>query len=77
MSAVPTTHPGKRYIRKLFDHFSIEGPHGRRACLVHDPFGMNTKELLRWLPGQSMTLEDMKPCIRQLLFWISCMAMAN
>ncbi|EFR04873.1 CMGC protein kinase [Nannizzia gypsea CBS 118893] len=67
MNSVPTGHPGKRFIRKLLNHFSIEGPHGWHVCLVHEPLGISASELMQWIPGQAMTLEDLKPCIRQLL----------
>lgn len=60
-------HPGKGFIRKLLDHFSIEGPHGRPTCLVHEALGISASELMQWIPGQAMILKDLKPCIRQLL----------
>ncbi|PWY95974.1 kinase domain protein [Aspergillus sclerotioniger CBS 115572] len=68
MDAVEAHHPGKDFIRKLLDHFSIEGPHGQHICLVHQPLGMSADTLLqKYIPGKLMTLEEMKPCIRQLL----------
>ncbi|RAK80630.1 U4/U6 small nuclear ribonucleoprotein PRP4 [Aspergillus fijiensis CBS 313.89] len=59
-------HPSRKFIRKLFDHFIITGPHGQHICLVHEPLGISASELLEWIPGKAMTLEDMKVCIRQL-----------
>ncbi|PWY70873.1 U4/U6 small nuclear ribonucleo protein PRP4 [Aspergillus sclerotioniger CBS 115572] len=56
-----------QFIRKLLNHFFIDGPHGRHICLVHEPLGMNTSDLLHSIPGKTMTLELMKPAIRQLL----------
>lgn len=67
MNSVQTDHPGRRFIRKLLGHFSIEGPHGHHVFLVHEPLGISVNEAMRWIPGQVMTLEDLKPCIRQLL----------
>ncbi|OOF97573.1 hypothetical protein ASPCADRAFT_129253 [Aspergillus carbonarius ITEM 5010] len=68
MDAVEAHHPGKRFIRKLLDHFWIKGPHGQHICLVHQPLGMSADTLLRkYIPGKAMTLDEMKPCIRQLL----------
>ncbi|PKX99962.1 CMGC protein kinase [Aspergillus campestris IBT 28561] len=67
INSVSTAHPGKRFIRKLLNHFPIQGPHGRHTCLVHEPLGISSGELMQWIPGQAMTLEDLKPCIRQLL----------
>ncbi|PYI01188.1 U4/U6 small nuclear ribonucleo protein PRP4 [Aspergillus sclerotiicarbonarius CBS 121057] len=67
LNSVEVEHPGKRFIRKLFDHFIITGPHGQHICLVHEPLGISASELLEWIPGKAVTLEDMKVCIRQLL----------
>ncbi|KAJ5587131.1 uncharacterized protein N7459_002896 [Penicillium hispanicum] len=67
ISSVETDHPGRRYIRKLLSSFYVGGPSGQHLCLVHEPLGKNTVELLRSKPGKTMTLESMKPAIRQLL----------
>ncbi|KAJ5121529.1 kinase-like domain-containing protein [Penicillium bovifimosum] len=67
MNLVETKHPGRHFIRKLLDHFYIQGPHGRHICLVHEPLGMSADALLKMSPGHVMTLDDMKPGIRQLL----------
>jgi non-specific serine/threonine protein kinase len=53
MNSVESSHPGKRFIRKLFDHFLIKGPHGQHVCLVHEPLGVNASELLKVHPGPS------------------------
>ncbi|PGH15875.1 hypothetical protein AJ80_05406 [Polytolypa hystricis UAMH7299] len=37
INSVEASHPGRRFIRKLIDHFYIEGPHSRYTCLVHEP----------------------------------------
>ncbi|KAJ5551034.1 hypothetical protein N7461_005732 [Penicillium sp. DV-2018c] len=67
INTVETDHPGRKFIRKLFGHFFVDGPHGRHLCLVHEPCGVNATELLGRIPGRIMSLEDMKPAIRQLL----------
>lgn len=64
---VETRHPGRNFVRKLLDHFYIQGPHGPHICLVHEPLGMSADFLVKMSPGQTMTLDDMKPGIRQLL----------
>lgn len=60
-------HPGRDFVRKLLDHFDIQGPHGRHICLVHEPLGTSADFLVKMSPKQAMTLDDMKPGIRQLL----------
>ncbi|OQE14604.1 hypothetical protein PENSTE_c034G08243 [Penicillium steckii] len=67
MNSFESKHPGRNFVRKLVDHFYVQGPHGRHICLVHEPLGMNMDDVLKFLSKQKMTLEDMKPCIRQLL----------
>ncbi|RAH82717.1 CMGC protein kinase [Aspergillus japonicus CBS 114.51] len=67
LNSVEIENPGERFIRRLFDHFIITGPHGQHVCLVHELFGISASELLEWIPGKVMTLEDMQICIRQLL----------
>lgn len=67
INSVETDHPGRKFIRKMLGHFHVQGPSGSHICLVHEPLGMNANELLRHIPGRAMTLESMKPAIRQLL----------
>ncbi|KAK6811482.1 hypothetical protein RU639_012736 [Aspergillus parasiticus] len=42
-------------------------PHRQHICLVHEPLGISASELMKWIPGRAMSLEDLKPCIRHLL----------
>ncbi|PLB37031.1 uncharacterized protein BDW47DRAFT_118327 [Aspergillus candidus] len=37
------------------------------GVLNHSPLGISSSKPMQWIPGQAMTLEDLKPCIRQLL----------
>jgi non-specific serine/threonine protein kinase len=67
MNLEGSKHPGRNFIRKLLDHFYIQGPYGRHVCLVHEPLEMTADILVKMSPGQVMTLDDMKPGIRQLL----------
>lgn len=67
MNSQETTHPGRNFVRKLLDHFYIEGPHGRHICLVHEPLGISADFIIKMFPGQAMSLDGMKPIIRQLL----------
>ncbi|GKZ56544.1 hypothetical protein AnigIFM49718_001795 [Aspergillus niger] len=68
VDAVEVEHPGRDFIRKLFYQFTVTGPHGPHVCLVHEPMGMSADTLLqKYIPGNTMTLGEMKSCIRQLL----------
>ncbi|KAE8357311.1 kinase-like domain-containing protein [Aspergillus caelatus] len=63
IDSVETDHPGRKFIRKILGHFYVQGPSGRHICLVQEPLGMNANELLRHIPGRTMTLESMKSAI--------------
>ncbi|OJJ46497.1 hypothetical protein ASPZODRAFT_66697 [Penicilliopsis zonata CBS 506.65] len=67
LDSIETDHPGKKYVRSLVDHFYVDGSQHRHLCLVHKPLGINASELLQFRSENKMTLEDMKPAIRQLL----------
>ncbi|KAB8259967.1 kinase-like protein [Aspergillus pseudonomiae] len=67
MNLEESKHPGRSFIRKLLDHFYIQGSYGSHVCLVHDPLGTSADLLVKMSPGQAMTLDTMKPGIRQLL----------
>ncbi|PYH75264.1 CMGC protein kinase [Aspergillus vadensis CBS 113365] len=67
INAVETDHAGKNLIRQLWDHFFLEGPHGRHMCLVHQPLGLSVDQFLCFFPGRVMNLDALKPCLRQVL----------
>ncbi|OJZ91062.1 hypothetical protein ASPFODRAFT_78101 [Aspergillus luchuensis CBS 106.47] len=67
INAVETDHAGKNLIRQLWDHFFLEGPHGRHRCLVHQPLGLSVDQFLYFFPGRLMNLDALKPCLRQVL----------
>ncbi|KAJ0417398.1 kinase-like domain-containing protein [Aspergillus carlsbadensis] len=56
-----------KHMKSLLDHFYVHGPDGRHVCLVHEPLGTTVDVLLMLSPGRVMTLDVMKPGIRQLL----------
>lgn len=41
LRGVDSKHPGQRFVPRLLDKFSFEGPNGRHVCLVQDPAGCN------------------------------------
>ncbi|OJI83058.1 hypothetical protein ASPTUDRAFT_57031 [Aspergillus tubingensis CBS 134.48] len=67
INTVETDHAGKNLIRQLWDHFFLEGPHGRHMCLVHQPLGLSVDQFLYFFPGRVMNLDALKPCLRQVL----------
>lgn len=67
MDSIETNHPGRKFIRRLIEHFFVDGPNGRHVCLVHELLGFSAVDFLRYLPGKKMSIESMKPAIRQVL----------
>ncbi|RAL17158.1 U4/U6 small nuclear ribonucleoprotein PRP4 [Aspergillus homomorphus CBS 101889] len=72
MQTIETDHPGKQHVRKLLNHFVIQGPNGRHVCLVYEPLGMSLYELECISKNLGVVepiprLEDAKPVIRRLL----------
>ncbi|PYI21820.1 kinase-like protein [Aspergillus violaceofuscus CBS 115571] len=63
MDSIETDHPGKKFVRKLFDHFYVDKCGFRHLCLVHQPLGINTSEFLRLRNDRRVTLESIKSVI--------------
>ncbi|RDH36245.1 CMGC protein kinase [Aspergillus welwitschiae] len=58
MNAIKTDHAGQALIRKLWDHFFLEGSHGRHICLVHQPLGLSVDQFLYFFPGRVLGVVD-------------------
>ena len=55
LASIPEKHQGQRHLRKLTDHFWLDGPNGRHQCLVFDVDGVGAQEL-RTLYGCTLRL---------------------
>ncbi|SMY28961.1 unnamed protein product [Zymoseptoria tritici ST99CH_1A5] len=58
VAAIASTHPGRRYLPSLLDHFPLTGPNGVHHCLVLDIVGTSVQDVVEnrfdmtRLPGQ-------------------------
>ncbi|KAB8262945.1 kinase-like protein [Aspergillus pseudonomiae] len=55
---------------RIYNHINsvrADCPHGRHICLVLEPLGLSVDQFLWFFPGRVMTLDDLKPCLRQVL----------
>ena len=43
----PNSHPGKKFIAQLLDHFELRGPNGNHLCLVSSVLGDAAIERIR------------------------------
>ena len=53
----PNSHPGKKHIAQLLDHFELKGPNGNHLCLVStvlgDPACSGTRSIKRnWVSAK-------------------------
>ncbi|RMX89020.1 hypothetical protein D0869_01197 [Hortaea werneckii] len=62
-----STHEGQKYIRKKYDSFELQGPHGRHICLVHQPLGMSLGELKELTPDGLFSAELIRQTLRCIL----------
>ncbi|KAE8406209.1 kinase-like protein [Aspergillus pseudonomiae] len=55
---------------RIYNHINsvrADCPHGRHICLVLEPLGLSVDQFLWFFPEGVMTLDDLKPCLRQVL----------
>lgn len=67
LSTIKSDHPGQHLVRQLQDSFSIEGPTGIHACIVHEPLLINLLEFQYMLCGSTMTEGILKGVLREIL----------
>ncbi|QKX64031.1 uncharacterized protein TRUGW13939_11204 [Talaromyces rugulosus] len=68
INSVETDHMGKSFIRQLLGHFHVRGPSAEpHLCLVLQPAGISVDQYLGFFSEKVMTLQDLKPCLRQVL----------
>lgn len=61
-------HRGRWAVRKFFESFEIEGPHGRHICLVLQPLGPSLDELRDLMvPDRLYRVDILRQGVRQIL----------
>ena len=60
-------HTGSLFIRKMYEMFEIEGPHGDHICLVHEPLGISVKELRNRCTNRCLPAVLARGVLRSLL----------
>ncbi|KAL9609834.1 MAG: hypothetical protein Q9167_005422 [Letrouitia subvulpina] len=60
-------HPGRDYLRKAIDTFTLQGPHGEHQCLVHKPMLENMQELLCRNPSCRLSKDLLRVLLQGLL----------
>ena len=62
-----TAHEGQKYIRKMYNSFELQGPHGTHICLVHQPLGISLGELKELTPDGLFSPELIRQTLRCIL----------
>ena len=52
---------------RLYDHFEIDGPHGRHLCLVYTPLGQAVDSFRHSAPSQSLELLKVQMIIAEVM----------
>ena len=66
--AAKTKHSGHEHIRKFITSFEVQGPYAKHTCIVQQALGITMDHLFPYLKNRSLTLDTVKPFLRQILF---------
>ena len=62
-----TIYEGRKYVRKMYDSFELQGPYGTHICLVHQPLGISLGELKGLTPDGLFSPELIRQTLRCIL----------
>ena len=54
-------------MRKMYDSFEVEGPHGTHICLIHQPLGISLGELKELTPDGLFSADLARQTLRCIL----------
>lgn len=66
LSAIESTHPGRKLFRQLFDSFELKGAYGPHQCLVQQPMYMSLLDMME-LVQECLDLPVLKTTLLRLL----------
>lgn len=64
-------HPGRRFIPRLLDEFSFDGPNGHHTCLVQEPAGCNISASKEDSADFMFPVESVRSIAAQLVMGVS------
>lgn len=67
ISNLQTAHEGRKYVRKMYNSFELQGPHGTHICLVHEPLGISLGELKELTSDGQFSPELIRQTLRCIL----------
>ncbi|PTU17531.1 hypothetical protein P175DRAFT_0504826 [Aspergillus ochraceoroseus IBT 24754] len=57
----------ERYIRLVLDSFEVSGPYGTHSCIIYEPAGIDIRDYIHCLEGDTLTEELLRPALRFIL----------
>ena len=67
INILQTFHEGRKHVRKMYDSFELQGPHGTHICLVPQPLGISLGELKAFAPDGLFSPELIRQTLRCIL----------
>ncbi|GAB1191299.1 hypothetical protein APSETT444_000471 [Aspergillus pseudonomiae] len=76
-SSSTSTHGGEQYVRLILDAFEIPGPYGVHPCLLYKPAGIDIRDYMHCLEGDSLPENLLRPALRFVLIALDNLHQAN
>ncbi|KAL3481252.1 kinase-like domain-containing protein [Aspergillus californicus] len=67
LKAAHGTQVGGKYVRLVLDSFQVTGPHGVHPRLLYAPAGIDIRDFMRCLEGDTLPEDILRPTLRFLL----------
>ena len=77
LQAMQSTHGGEQYVRLILDAFEIPGPYGVHPCLLYKPAGIDIRDYMHCLEGDSLPENLLRPALRFVLIALDNLHQAN
>jgi len=66
-----STHPGQRFIPRLLDDFTVDGPNGRHLCLVQEFAACSITAAKEWSSNNMFPVETARSIAAQLILGLA------
>lgn len=77
LKAVHGTQVGEKHVRLVLDSFQVTGPHEVHPCLLYAPAGIDLRDFMRCLEGDTLPEDILRPALRYLLIALEYLHRAN
>lgn len=70
-SSPESNHPGQRFVPRLLDDFTLNGPNGRHLCLVQEVAACSIRVAKEWSSNNMFPVEAARSIAAQLILGVS------